>query len=523
MTRPPRFIALPAAALLAGCLLHADSSEVREPPPPAAAAPAPAPVAAAPAPASGQPATLLAVNPVLVDPSGPPLTDGLAAALEPSGARAVALPPAPTVPRVGPACARPSSAPPPAVVRLSDLQAHARRVVAGHAPGAPVCDGALLGTVQALVRRLAGVAGRGQLPFPPGGPRRPIVSGRSSYGGGDAQLADADLTLRDGVLGHVERSLIVVDGNVRIGFLTDSIVVATGDVDVAHVDSSVVIAGGWLEVSHAGSQFGRGQGIPNVLVSGAWLRTSFAYGAVLAAPDGMAISHDQGAVRVGAEAMAGVVLSAAGDAAGAAGLGATVAPGEVPRVCVTAPGGSTLGCAVEGEELRDAGPVAGFVVSHASGGFVTLARGDERIRRVPTRDALLAPPARLALPPGAEIHGLGLYESGTANARVPVTVHRTAAPAVLVLKAYERVTWALALDPGVRLAGVVLSGYEPSRIVGVPDGVPVVRAFEQAGAPSTGDFHARGGVESAARAALGAEATLASYAGEERVGGFEVF
>ena len=172
--------------------------------------------------------------------------------------------------------------------------------------------------------------------------------------------------------------------------------------------------------------------------------------------------------------------------------------------------------------LTDAGLLTGWELSFSSPRLVVLARGTERIRLVASRNVPPASPPSLRLPVGAEVHLLGLYDPGPAAGRVPVALLRTAAPAVLVLKAYSRTRWAVTMAPGAQLAGVIVAGYLPSTVTGVPDGVPIVRLFQAAGAADTGSSYERAGLEGASRAVLGPDVVTACFAGAERAGGFEV-
>lgn len=64
---------------------------------------------------------------------------------------------------------------------------------------------------------------------------------------------------------------------------------------------------------------------------------------------------------------------------------------------------------------------------------------------------------------------VGLYESRQAPAIVEIT--DTTRPIILVVCAYERVTWKIKLAEGVDLVGVIASGYHAQRVEGVD--VPV--------------------------------------------------
>src|SRR5262245_19352682 len=77
----------------------------------------------------------------------------------------------------------------------------------------------------------------------------------------------------------------------------------------------------------------------------------------------------------------------------------------------------------------------------------------------------------------AEMHVIGVYwakDFVAGNKRVDVEVRSTAKPVTLVLTSYFSVDWQIKLADGARLKNVILSGYNPQEIQGVPAGVPVV-------------------------------------------------
>jgi hypothetical protein len=67
-----------------------------------------------------------------------------------------------------------------------------------------------------------------------------------------------------------------------------------------------------------------------------------------------------------------------------------------------------------------------------------------------------------------QLHAVGIY-----NGRPSIRVSYTGAPLVIVLCAYEGTHWTIEVDPGARLERVILGGYHPQTIEGVPDEVPV--------------------------------------------------
>ena len=71
-----------------------------------------------------------------------------------------------------------------------------------------------------------------------------------------------------------------------------------------------------------------------------------------------------------------------------------------------------------------------------------------------------------------ELYIVGQYEPE--NGRTRVTLIRFGVPIVLVLSSYESTIWQLEVDERVDLQQVIVNGYEPSVVEGLPDGVPVL-------------------------------------------------
>ncbi|OYU26357.1 MAG: hypothetical protein CFE41_16495 [Burkholderiales bacterium PBB2] len=78
----------------------------------------------------------------------------------------------------------------------------------------------------------------------------------------------------------------------------------------------------------------------------------------------------------------------------------------------------------------------------------------------------------------AQVEGVGIYEAREKIAqpgqlrgtgRVSVTVRRSGRPVVLVLSSYESVQWNIKLEPGAKLAAVLVGGYEESTVLGAGD------------------------------------------------------
>lgn len=86
-----------------------------------------------------------------------------------------------------------------------------------------------------------------------------------------------------------------------------------------------------------------------------------------------------------------------------------------------------------------------------------------------------------SLAPDTEIISLGFYRirsgcghNSKTDCTVKIKVPDTGKPVLLVLSAYEPSNWDIALDTGVKLEGVILSGLYPQTIQGVPGSVKVV-------------------------------------------------
>ena len=87
------------------------------------------------------------------------------------------------------------------------------------------------------------------------------------------------------------------------------------------------------------------------------------------------------------------------------------------------------------------------------------------------------------LPADLEVHVIGVYKGtkeldvqlgqhGHAVTEIEVIVDRTSRPLGLVLTAYDPVAWNVGLTPGANVAAVLVSGYEPQALLGLPRSVP---------------------------------------------------
>ena len=73
-----------------------------------------------------------------------------------------------------------------------------------------------------------------------------------------------------------------------------------------------------------------------------------------------------------------------------------------------------------------------------------------------------------------DLHVIGVYEGHTHKyGKVTVFVAERNQPIALLLTAYESVDWQIEVEPGARLARVVLNGYHEQRVSGLPSDVPV--------------------------------------------------
>jgi hypothetical protein len=79
-----------------------------------------------------------------------------------------------------------------------------------------------------------------------------------------------------------------------------------------------------------------------------------------------------------------------------------------------------------------------------------------------------------SLDKNTDFYVVGVYEGNTHKyGKVTVFVADQDHPITLLLTAYESVEWQIEVEPGARLAKVLLSGYHDQRVSGIPFGVPV--------------------------------------------------
>jgi RNA polymerase sigma factor (sigma-70 family) len=107
------------------------------------------------------------------------------------------------------------------------------------------------------------------------------------------------------------------------------------------------------------------------------------------------------------------------------------------------------------------------------------------------RDAVAGPEAKPAKAPKAEMHVVGVYgPKDDVNHGITVEVRRTARPVVLVLTSYYEVAWHVKPAAGARIKQVIVSGYYPQEVNGIPAGVPVTNTswYPSDGSRRTGGF-----------------------------------
>lgn len=106
------------------------------------------------------------------------------------------------------------------------------------------------------------------------------------------------LFTKGGNIGHVQDSVILCDGNLKVSFAFNSVIIARGPVEVAHARESVVISGSFVHVSHCdnGPRAAAAGGAPrrSIILSRGMVDLGFANSCVLFAPLGIECSHASG-------------------------------------------------------------------------------------------------------------------------------------------------------------------------------------------------------------------------------------
>lgn len=106
------------------------------------------------------------------------------------------------------------------------------------------------------------------------------------------------LFTKGGDVGHVQNSIILSDGSIKVSFAFNSIIIARGAVEVAHARESTIISGCFVHVSHCdnGGRAAAG-GMPprrSIILSRGKADLSFANSCVLYAPLGIECSYASG-------------------------------------------------------------------------------------------------------------------------------------------------------------------------------------------------------------------------------------
>ena len=87
----------------------------------------------------------------------------------------------------------------------------------------------------------------------------------------------------------------------------------------------------------------------------------------------------------------------------------------------------------------------------------------------------LTPEELRSLSAGADLHVIGLYESGEGNGTpVDVEVRATKKPIVLALTSYKSILWRLKVAKDANLKAIIIGGYYEHESEGIPEGIPVV-------------------------------------------------
>lgn len=120
------------------------------------------------------------------------------------------------------------------------------------------------------------------------------------------------------------------------------------------------------------------------------------------------------------------------------------------------------------EEFQRADALQGAPMAPAAGAYgINRAGWETSGTRMPAQLAELAK--------DAQVESVGVYQGPRPSARsgnqsetgqIEIKVRKSQKPILLVLSSYETVRWNLNLEPGARLAGVLVSGYKSSQVAG---------------------------------------------------------
>jgi beta-lactamase regulating signal transducer with metallopeptidase domain len=124
----------------------------------------------------------------------------------------------------------------------------------------------------------------------------------------------------------------------------------------------------------------------------------------------------------------------------------------------------------------------------------SLAEADRLAEQLASAKAPLSPSFQPPRSDELELHVVGLYEGkaySLARGKADVKVTHTSAPIILCLTSYEAVAWHLRLESGVQLRQVILGGYEPQQVIGLPEDVPVADYSRRTAERSLGYTYAK--------------------------------
>lgn len=125
--------------------------------------------------------------------------------------------------------------------------------------------------------------------------------------------------------------------------------------------------------------------------------------------------------------------------------------------------------------LINAGPATPVIVELPK----SLSPESQPLTGLPDLERQSSLPARTPVPPAGTVHVIAVYKargaSGSQEGTIRVAVGNKAQPVTLVLSAYDPVHWLIQPDPGARIAGVVVMGYTPGRVSGIPQEIVQTR------------------------------------------------
>ena len=308
----------------------------------------------------------------------------------------------------------------------------------------------------------SGSASWGNASFSDQGPRRPHLIGGTLTSPRAAALA--------GVGG----SLVIVRGNVSLGFVMDSIVIATGDVRIANLTNSLVVAGGHVSVSHldgsavlaqrveASSVQQRASKLPCVLSASCGVRLGWLGSPcalintpaqwVLRATEGAALTpKTDGSISTAKPVEASKTLFTAAPACRAA-LAHGAKPGDVSVAVASVPWRAQRGVVPADLESTRLLEVYEGTIALERGGVVSLVKAAPPAPDTPS----LKQPELLELGGAFELHGIAFSQPGQLEP-TKVRVAGTT-PIVLVLASGEGARWQVEVESGATLRAVVLLG-----------------------------------------------------------------